>query len=412
MRRTHGRRRRAATSTVLVAAVLLVLLLAAAPASARRGPGGVTPTLSPMEHALVSNLDDTYAWDVMLKQVYGWGIPNWTRGSTRPSAAPKPRTSTVAALAAEMERIGLEPGAGNGTYIEDFPIDGWEDLGSSATVVSPYTWSITPAKQAYKGDGTGPEGITAPVVDVGYGRWEDFEAAEQAGGVAGKIVLLHRADPMFYGGPSLAEAKARGAVGALMDYPVTAPEILKTDEIARVHPDAVHPSDRVEQARRRARRRRRRPSQARRRQRGRRLPDGAQRRRQITGSVYPDEYIYLGCHFDHWITSAADDGAGVGSMFAIAKALKDLHGDRAGSRSAPWSSSPSTRRSSAARPTPGTTGAWARSRTSSARCPAGRTRTTPTPTGSGATRARTTATSCRRCAASAPAASSPCSTWT
>ncbi|HJW76080.1 MAG TPA: hypothetical protein VJ787_10490 [Thermoleophilia bacterium] len=35
---------------------------------------------------------------------------------------------------------------------------------------------------------------------------------------------------MFYGGPSLAEAKARGAVGALMDYPVTAPNLLGSDK--------------------------------------------------------------------------------------------------------------------------------------------------------------------------------------
>ncbi len=215
--------------------------------------------------------------------------------------------------------------AANGTYIEDFPIDGWEDLGSSATVVSPYTRTITPSKQAYKGAGTGPEGITAPLVDVGYGRWADFE---KAGDVSGKIILLHRADPMFYGGPSLAEAKARGAVGALMDYPVTAPEILKQDEIADVHPDALHPPGRVEPAGGRpcGRQAARRSSSSSNNEVGD-YPMAHNVVGQITGSVYPEEYVYLGCHFDHWITSAADDGAGVGSMFAIAKAVKEMQAE-------------------------------------------------------------------------------------
>lgn len=306
-----------------LAALLLALALAGA-AQAARGPDGTTPTLTPDEKQFVAALDDEYAWQVMLKQVYGWGIPNFDPWFNETVGGTLGSLETVNALAAEMEALGLEPGAAGGGYIEDFPIDGWEDLGSSATVVSPYTRTITPSKQAYKGAGTGPEGITAPLVDVGYGRWADFE---KAGDISGKIVLLHRADPMFYGGPSLAEAKARGAVGALMDYPVTAPDILKTDEIAEFIPtlyirqiewnalaaDLAAGKDlevklivdnRVGH-----------------------YPTAHNVVGMIRGSVYPDEFIYLGCHFDHWMTSAADDGAGVGSMFAIAKALKAMQAE-------------------------------------------------------------------------------------
>jgi len=319
-----GKRTLVARAVLLVVLACTVLAAGAGAAMGARGPGGTAPTLSPDEKRLVSKLDDAYAWEIMLKQVYGWGTPNFdpwfneTVGGTLASLA------TVNALAAEMERLGLEPGAANGTYVEDFPIDGWEDLGSSAAVVSPYTRAITPCRQSYKGAGTGPQGITAPLVDVGYGRWADFE---MAGDISGKIVLLHRADPMFYGGPSLAEAEVRGAVGALMDYPVAAPEILKQDEIADFIPTLYIRQVEWNQL-------------------AADLAAGIDLRvklvvdnevgdypmahnvvGEITGSVYPDEYVYLGCHFDHWMTSAADDGAGVGSMFAIAKAVKEMQAE-------------------------------------------------------------------------------------
>ena len=310
--------------SLLVVTALTACLLFAGAAFAKSGPNGTTPTLSPDEKLLVSKLDDAYAWQIMLNQVYGWDVPNYTPWFNETVGGTEASHSTIDGLAAEMERLGLEPGAANGTYVEDFPIDGWEDLGSSAKVVSPYTRVITPTKQAYKGAGTGPEGITAALVDVGYGRYEDFE---KAGDISGKIVLVHRADPMFYGGPSLAEAKERGAVGALMDYPLTDPEILKTDEIAEFIPTLYIRQIEWNQL----------------------AADLAAGKEievklvvnnevgdypmahnvvgQITGSVYPDEYVYLGCHFDHWMTSAADDGAGVGSMLAIAKAVKEMQAE-------------------------------------------------------------------------------------
>ena len=316
-----GGRAATAAHAVLLLVALVAVLLTAAGAFGAAAAGAAKPHLTAAEKQFLAQLDGDYAWNVMLKQVYGWGVPdfdpwfNQTVGGTAASQA------TIDALVAEMKAIGLEPGCAGDLYTEAFPIDGWEDLGSSAKVVSPYHWPISPSHQVYKGAGTGPGGVTAELVDVGNGRWADFE---KAGDISGKIVLLHRADPMFYGGPSLAEAKARGAVGALMDYPITGKTILKTDEIAEFIPtmyirqiewNKLAADLRV----------------------GKKLtvklvvdnevgdyPMAQNVVGMIPGSVHPEEFIYLGAHFDHWITSAADDGAGVGSLFAIAKACKTM----------------------------------------------------------------------------------------
>jgi hypothetical protein len=316
--RRSASRRVAILIVVALAAVASLAIVAVASAAPAKG---AKHRLTEGERAFLGKLDTGYAWEVMLKQVYGWGVPDFDPWFNQVVGGTAGSEATIDALAAEMAAIGLAPGGDAGGYTEAFPIDGWEDLGSSAAVVSPYRWSVTPVHQAYKGAGTGPGGVTAPLVDVGKGRWADFE---KAGDISGKIVLLHRADPMFYGGPSLAEAKARGAVGALMDYPITGKEILKTDEIAEFIPTLY--IRQVEWNRLAA------DLKA-----GKDLrvklivnnevgdyPTARNVVGMIPGSVYPDEFIYLGCHFDHWMTSAADDGAGVGSMFAIAKAVKAM----------------------------------------------------------------------------------------
>jgi len=41
----------------------------------------------------------------------------------------------------------------------------------------------------------------------------------------------------------------------------------------------------------------------------------------IKGSELPEEYVYVGAHYDHWFTSAADDNAGIGSLLSMAKAI-------------------------------------------------------------------------------------------
>jgi hypothetical protein len=328
------RRRRAAVTIFLVLGVLLVLLLATAPAQAgKKEP--LTLDEAAMLAAVGADESQAYAWWVMLNQVYGWGpdLPGPYYNETV-AGADGPRASYTRALqlAAEMEAIGLEPlptawlpaenQVAGSRYLEAFHVDGWEELETSVTVTEPEALAGMTflAKQNFKGAGTGPDGFTREVVYVADGRWDDFE---RAGDITGKIVLFHRKDPMFYGEPTLAEAKARGAVGAIMDYPVTPDEDVKTDCIIPAIPvcyistndanlmiDAMDAGETV---------------------RAKLVvdnevgdfPQAYNVVGMIRGDRFPDEYVYLTTHFDHWWTSAADDGAGVASMFAIAKAITD-----------------------------------------------------------------------------------------
>jgi len=289
---------------VAVVMVLSALTLSSVPAIAGRPP----PSSPSVEQAFVASLDDSYAWSMTERMANGGEIVAGTDSSL----------DAAKMLAGEMRLIGLQPGLPHRSYIEDFTIYGWEDLGSSATIVSPVFKSI-PIAQAYKDAGTGPEGVTATLVYVNLARWDDFEMSD----VAGKIVLFHRQDPMFYGLPSLAEAKARGAVGALMDYPIIPDDALKND-VTGVSVPAVYITE-VDSA----------------------YLQGLLAANLevvvklvvnnkvgnrplahnvvgvIPGAVYPEEYVYIGAHFDHWFTSACDDDAGIGSLFGIAKAVVD-----------------------------------------------------------------------------------------
>lgn len=268
--------------------------------------GGKPSQPSADEQAFIFALDDKYAWTMTERMVNGGPVVAGTTSSARAADM----------LAAEMKKIGLRPGLSGG-YIEDFTIYGWREISSSVAVVAPEARSIQSA-QAYKDVGTGPEGVTAPLVYINLARWDDFERND----VSGKIVLFHRQNPMFYALPCLAEAKARGALGALIDYPIISEKALKND-VTGVSIPAVYISN----------------------------ADSSYLRGLLTtdqevlvklvvnnevgnrplahnvvgvipGAVYPEEFVYVTAHFDHWFSSACDDGAGIGSLFAIAKAVK------------------------------------------------------------------------------------------
>jgi len=302
---------------LLVAVALTTLILGSA-ASVSAAP---KPAVTPDEQALFSKIDGDYAWSILLKQVYGWGVPNYEPWWNQIISGTTASAQGAAAIAGEMQRLGLQPGANNGTFIEDFPVDGFLPLESSVTIVSPYTKVISLCDQAYKAEGTGPDGVTAPVVNIGYGGWKDFQ---QAGDIDGKIVMFHRQNPMFYGEPVLAEAKARGAVGALMDLPENPKDALKQDMTSPTLPNMFIRGEDWDFI-------------------ASELAAGKQIKVRlvvdnlvgyypmahnvlgvIPGSVYPNEYVYLSCHFDHWSLGASDNGGGVGSLLALAKAFKAM----------------------------------------------------------------------------------------
>jgi hypothetical protein len=303
---------------LLLVAILVTTLALASTTTALAAP---SPSLTADEQALFDKIDGDYAWNILLKQVYGWGVPNYEPWWNQIISGTTSSAQGAAAIAGEMQRLGLQPGAAGGGYVEDFPVDGFLPLQSSVTIVSPYTKAITPCDQAFKAVGTGPDGITAPVVNIGYGQWKDFQ---KAGDIRGKIVLFHRENPLFYGEPVLAEAKARGAVGALMDLPQNPKDALKSDmtgptipnmfirgtdwdyiasELAAGKPIEVHlvVSNAVGY-----------------------YPMAHNVVGVIPGSVYPNEYVYLSCHFDHWSLGASDNSGGVGSLLGLAKAFKAL----------------------------------------------------------------------------------------
>ena len=260
------------------------------------------------EKALLESIDEDYIWSITARLSDGGEVVAGTEESLQ----------TAQWLAEEMAALGLEPGLEGGSYIEDFTIFGWEEIETSVALLTPEQRSI-PCKQNYKGDGTGPAGVTAPVVFIGEGHWDDFESAD----VAGKIILFHRTEPLFWGNPVLLEAKSRGAVGALMDWPPVQPTGLKTDCIANSIPTAyIRGRDaawiegelaggREVTARLVVNNR------------TGHYPQAHNVLGVIHGRTYPDEYVYLTAHFDHWFAAACDDCAGVGSLLGVAKALRD-----------------------------------------------------------------------------------------
>ena len=297
--------------------VALTALILASSASVSAAP---KPALTPDEASLFSKIDSDYAWNILLKQAYGWGTPNYVPWWNQIISGTTQSAEGAAAIAGEMQRLGLQPGANDGTYLEAFPVDGFVPLQSSVTIVSPYTKAITLCDQAFKGEGTGPDGITAPVVNIGYGNWKDFERTD----VSGKIVMFHRQNPMFYGEPVLAEARARGAVGALMDLPENPKDALKQDVTSPTLPSMFIRGEEWDNI-------------------ASELAAGKQIKVHVVvdnlvghypmahnvlgvipGSVYPNEYVYLTCHFDHWSVGASDNGGGVGSLLALAKAFKAM----------------------------------------------------------------------------------------
>ena len=225
-------------------------------------------------------------------------------------------------IADRMCHAGLEGGGETGDLIETFPVFGWRELGSSVTLIRPEEKAI-PCKQGYKGDGTGPTGVSAAVVDLGGAGWDDFQGNE----VHGKIVLIERgpswSDPLG-GLPALMEAKTRGAVGALIASPFIAYDDLRADPVQPSLP-CVNIANKDSVYLRNL------------------LADGSDvmvqlvidnqcghyaRGRNVVGMIrgreYPDEYVYLSAHYDHWFADAgaSDDSAGVATVLTIAEAFR------------------------------------------------------------------------------------------
>ena len=260
------------------------------------------------EQRVLSAIDRNYIWRITRQLALGGEIVAGTSASL----------DAARWLASEMRELGLEPGLAGDGFIEDFTIFGWEELETTVELLTPARRSIA-CKQYYKGTGTGHDGVTAPVVFIGEGHWEDFERVD----VHDKIVLFHRSEQLFWGAPVLLEARARGAVGALMDWPVTDSDGLKTDCIAVSLPTAYIKGRQAWEIESCLERGQEVTVRLVVNNRTGHYPQAHNVLGRIPGAVRPDECVYIAAHFDHWFTSACDDCAGVGVVLGLAKAFKD-----------------------------------------------------------------------------------------
>ncbi|MEW5748637.1 MAG: M28 family peptidase [Candidatus Thermoplasmatota archaeon] len=300
----------------MFAVLLMVTSAVALGASGKGKPARFTAE----ETAFMDSLDNEYAMAVTEYLVGGGRVVAGTEKALRTAEWIKGQMVT---------ECGLDPAM---VYLESFPLVGWDidELTAGYSVGRTLleidiggVWVEIPAAQCSKGDGTGPDGVTTAVVDVGDGKLNDFEKLAP-GELEGKVVLFTRTDLMFYCTPVLFMAAERGAVGAICHFPKTPDSELKIDisdealplvyitdddaaairgmlEVGPVTCHYVVDNQYQELP----------------------LSTGHNVIGMIRGSELPEEYVYVGAHFDHWFTSAADDNAGIGSMLSMIKAFKD-----------------------------------------------------------------------------------------
>ena len=218
-------------------------------------------------------------------------------------------------VAQEMRDLGL-----TGVTLESFGLVGWEFGDATVKVTSPVSRLLTHVRSIDGCPGT-PRGrpVRGLLVDAGQGRRQDFAAIP--GGVNGKIVIVERTMAMFYGVPAIREAKQWGAAAVLLYSPVepaalnqdcahadlpalyvTAEDIDYLKGLIANGPVTVEVTSPVT------------------------IDEDAEGHAVygfIKGSTYPDEYVAIEAHIDHWWAGANDDNSGIGSSLAIAKAVLD-----------------------------------------------------------------------------------------
>lgn len=301
-------------------AVFAVLLMTVSAFSLAVGAKGPPDPVASDEAAFMESVDNDYAMWVTNELVEAGRVVAGTEKSYQTALWIKDQMISECGLDESNVRLEAFPIAG---WSLDEATAGWNVGRTLLEIDIDGAWVELAAAQCVKSDGTGPDGVVAEVVDVGEGMLEDFEALGEDG-VAGKIVLFTRTDVMFYGTPVLCMAAQRGAVGAMCHFPkvpdwelkidisdATLPLVYVTDDDAAMirgmlalQPVTCHlvvDNDYNELP----------------------LSTGHNVIGMIEGSELPDEYVYVGAHFDHWFTSAADDNAGIGSLLSMAKAFKD-----------------------------------------------------------------------------------------
>ncbi len=304
-----------AVCVVMLGSCFSISLVALGTASANPGSAFTTEELN-----FMANVDDEYAKTVTTHLV----------NNGRVVAGSEKSYETATWIRDQMvNEVGL---SGDKVTIEDFPIVSFDVDESTAGYSVGYTslkvdlggsWVDIPTAQCSKGMGTSGLTYTAELVDIGEGKIADFQKLPE-GALEGKIVLFTRTDVMFYGQPVITMAAERGAIAAICHFPVNPDDALKVDISRDVLPLTYISNNDAKLIRAQMAL----------------GPVTAQYVMDnkwsweptltghnviglIPGTELPNEYVYLGAHFDHWFTSAADDNAGVASLLATAKTIVD-----------------------------------------------------------------------------------------
>ena len=297
------------TRSLLVLVVCFILVASMAFAAFPAQAGKPSP-LSADEKLLKGTLDLDYAMDLL------WRLSSFDYpyvGEVIPGSIEDYETSNY--IANEMRSVGLED-----VTIESFKLVNWEPVSASLEVISPEHKAIPTRSHGMSWSTPGGGPIEAELVDVGYGRTQDYEAVP--GGVEGKIVLIERNEVMWYMGPSVREAVYHGALAAIIWNPARDPAGINMDcahnnatTLSITVNDALYVKDLLAQG----------PVTVRLSADNRFTED---RDAYIVygfiwGSEFPDEYVLLEAHHDHWWSGANDNNAAIASQMAIAKAITD-----------------------------------------------------------------------------------------
>jgi Zn-dependent M28 family amino/carboxypeptidase len=284
-----------------------------------RPAGAASPAAGSTVAATVNGRLDVDYLRHVTEQVVGFGD---TPMGWRPGGSPA-NEACADWIAAEMRRVGLKA-----VSKLPVPIDRWVFNGATVAVAGGgpvfegSSWGGVP--------GTGAEGITAEVVDVGLGRAVDYEGKD----VAGKIVLVNwafgdwwvnrhghqatiegAAAVVFYTGRTAAgafyNARDDGLLGFDGTYDATwVPFVFVTRDAANdlltraeTHPTTVTLTSLVELTR---------------------AEDGGVGHNvigKIPGRGNASELIIFTGHHDAWFRGAADDATAIAAMLGIARAV-------------------------------------------------------------------------------------------
>lgn len=296
-------------SSVLVMVVALFLTSSMAFAAIPTQAGKPLP-LSADEKLLKDTLDLDYAMDLL------WRLSSFDYpfvGEVIPGSIEDYETSNY--IAGEMRSIGLDD-----VTMESFKLVNWEPASASLEIMAP-EHKVIPTRSHGMGWST-PDGgpIEAEIVDVGYGRTQDYEAVP--GGVEGKIVLIERNEVMWYMGPSVREAVYQGALAAVVWNPDRDPSGINMDcahnnatTLSITVDDAMYIKGLLSEG----------PVHVKLSAESR-FTEGSDAYIVygfIWGNEFPDEYVLLEAHTDHWWSGANDNNAAIASQMAIAKAIVD-----------------------------------------------------------------------------------------